>query len=49
MQIHPMHTYDVVDRAAHRRHREFWLAVIVAVIVLLACTGPTVGGAGWLT
>ncbi len=48
MHIHPIHTYDVADRAAHRRGREFWLAVIVAVIVLLTCTGPTVGGAGSL-
>jgi hypothetical protein len=48
MQTHPIHTYDVADRAARRRHREFWLAVIVALIVLLACTGPTAGSAGWL-
>ncbi len=43
MYTHPFHIGSAIDPAARHGHREFWLAVIVALIVLLACTGPASG------
>ncbi len=43
--MHPqwLHTHGAVHQAAERRGWEFWLAVLVALIVLLTCTGPVAG------
>lgn len=43
MQAHLTPAHYVAGHTADRRHRAFWLAVIVALIILLACTGPAAG------
>ncbi len=38
-----MHMSGAIGHAVRHGHREFWLAVLVALIVLLTCTGPAGG------
>ena len=47
MYWHLTHAHGGFEPLEERRHRDFWLAVIVAVIVLLACSGPAAGHAWW--